>query len=120
VIKLDTESTEPDVLAGARRCIAEHRPWILCEVLAGRTEARLTEVMAPFGYHWYHVTDKIPWTRAQTIVGDQTHRHLMWLFAPQPAGERFWAAVRSYQAALARCTAPPGAATRGVPQAGGA
>lgn len=38
VIKVDTEATEPDVLLGCSETIRKNRPWIICEVLAGRTE----------------------------------------------------------------------------------
>ena len=55
VLKVDTETTEPDVLAGAATTIARHRPWILCEVLHGRRPGELAEVLAPHGYTWYHL-----------------------------------------------------------------
>jgi FkbM family methyltransferase len=108
VVKVDTESTEPDVLIGARRSIERHRPWILCEVLAGRTEERLTEILAPLDYHWYPITDQIPLLPADRIVGDSTYRHLMWMFAPEPPGDDFWAAMRRHEAALATCTVDRG------------
>jgi FkbM family methyltransferase len=104
VMKVDTETTEPDVLAGAAATIAEHRPWILCEVLAGRGEDRLAEVVAPFGYHWFHVTSEVPYTERDTIEGDRTYEHLMYLFTPEVPDERFWAAVRNRTAELAECT----------------
>ncbi|WP_436533792.1 FkbM family methyltransferase [Actinoplanes sp. HUAS TT8] len=104
VMKVDTETTEPDVLAGAAATIAEHRPWILCEVLAGRGEDRLAEVVRPFGYHWYHITSEVPYTLRDTIEGDRTYEHLMWLFAPEEPDERFWAAVRARTAELDECT----------------
>ncbi|MGE5285976.1 MAG: FkbM family methyltransferase [Micromonosporaceae bacterium] len=112
VMKVDTETTEPDVLAGAAATIREHRPWILCEVLAGRVEDRLTEVLAPFGYHWYHVTGEIPYEPADKIAGDETYTNLMWLFAPEEPGEAFWAALREWVAALAECTPERGAELR--------
>lgn len=104
VIKIDTETTEPDVLAGAAGTIAAHRPWILCEVLAGRVETRLTEVLTPFGYHWFHITSEIPYRERDEIVGDPTYEHMMWLFAPNPPAERFWSAVRARAAELTLCT----------------
>ncbi len=104
VMKVDTEITEPDVLAGGAATIAEHRPWILCEVLAGRVEDSLEKVLAPFDYTWYPIADEVPYAEATKIVGDNTHRHLMWLFAPQPPGDDFWTAVRAHTAALAACT----------------
>src|SRR5690606_17488818 len=50
VIKIDTESTEPDVLRGAQQSLTKLRPWIICEVLAGRVEADLMEILRPHGY----------------------------------------------------------------------
>jgi FkbM family methyltransferase len=113
VMKVDTETTEPDVLAGATKTVAEHKPWILCEVLAGRVEERLTEVVTPFGYHWYHVTDHLPYQEATQIVGDKTYEHLMWLFTPEPLGDDFWAALRARTAELAECTPQRGLEIRG-------
>jgi FkbM family methyltransferase len=104
VMKVDTETTEPDVLAGGAQTIATHRPWILCEVLAGRGEDRLAEVVAPFGYHWFHVNSEVPYTERDEIAGDRTYEHLMWLFTPEVPDERFWAAVRTRTAELAGCT----------------
>ncbi|GAA1789647.1 hypothetical protein GCM10009682_09560 [Luedemannella flava] len=104
VLKVDTETTEPDVLAGAERTIARHRPWILCEVLRGRVEERLTRVLAPHGYRWYHITDAVPYQEKQVIAGDPSYRHLMWLFAPVEPDAAFWARLRRHTAALADCT----------------
>src|SRR5215207_9614723 len=36
ILTIDTETTEHLVLRGARRILAEHRPWVFCEVLANR------------------------------------------------------------------------------------
>jgi FkbM family methyltransferase len=108
LIKIDTESTEPDVLEGAADVLREHRPWILCEVLAGRVEAQLMAVLAPHGYCWYHITDEIPYRRTDMIVGDRTYQNLMWLFTPEPPSEAFWAAVRVRASGLAECTAARG------------
>jgi FkbM family methyltransferase len=104
VLKVDTEMTEPDVLAGGARTLAKHRPWILCEVLARRVERRLTEVFAPLDYYWYPITDEVPYQEADEIIGDETHQRLMWLFAPERPPDHFWSAVRAHAAALAECT----------------
>ncbi|WP_328476486.1 FkbM family methyltransferase [Actinoplanes sp. NBC_00393] len=104
VMKVDTETTEPDVLAGGAATILEHRPWILCEVLAGRGEDRLAAVMAQFGYHWFHVTSEVPYQERTEIEGDRTYEHLMWLFTPEVPDERFWAAVRTRTVDLEQCT----------------
>lgn len=41
LMKIDTETTEPEVLLGGRRTLARFRPLIICEVLKGLTEDRL-------------------------------------------------------------------------------
>lgn len=100
VLKIDTESTEPDVLLGAAGTLREHRPWVLCEVLHGRGEDRLMEALAPHGYRWYHITDEVPYRDARLIKGDRTYQDLMWLFAPEEPDESFWSAVADYRARL--------------------
>lgn len=70
LVKIDTESTEPDVLAGARRTLAADHPSIFCEVLphAG-SGARLEAIVFPLGYRAYHLTRDGPRER-QRIAGD--------------------------------------------------
>lgn len=92
LLKIDTESTEPDVLRGGLEVLTRDRPWVICEVLAGRTEAELMRVLAPLGYAWYHITEKQPLRRRKTIVGDPTYRSMNWLFTPEPPGRAFWSA----------------------------
>lgn len=94
VLKVDTESTEPDVFAGAATLLAEHRPWIVCEVLAGRTERGLTAVLEPHGYRWYQITREIPLVPRREIFGDRTHTYTNWLFAPERPDAAYWEVVR--------------------------
>jgi FkbM family methyltransferase len=105
VLKIDTETTEPDVLRGAARLIEQHRPWLLCEVLGNpRYGKAVRDVIEPWDYHWYHITDELPLQPADDILGDPEHRHLMWLFAPEPPGDEFWAACREWREGLAVCS----------------
>jgi len=54
LVKVDTESTEPDVLEGMVFVLKRHRPHIVCEVLAGRAdEGRLEAILRPLGYRFY-------------------------------------------------------------------
>ncbi len=101
VIKIDTETTEPAVLKGARRTLEMHRPWLLVEILAGRTEAALTEVIEPFGYFWYRIESKTPYTRREVLEGDNSQ--MMWLFAPHEVGDDFWAELDRWQALIEAC-----------------
>jgi FkbM family methyltransferase len=100
VLKVDTETTEPDVLAGAAATIARHRPWILCEVLHGRRPGELAEVLAPHGYTWYHLCGDAGQTPVTTLDGDPHHVHLMYLLAPEPVDADFWARTAAWRAAL--------------------
>ena len=73
LVKVDTESTEPDVLGGMVSVLEQHRPHIICEVLAGRAdEGRLEAILRPLGYRFYvlkeggpapadHVRAEAPW-----------------------------------------------------------
>jgi FkbM family methyltransferase len=74
LIKIDTETTEPDVLEGALSTLRRDRPAIVCEVLAGRqTGPRIEELLRPLGYRFYLLTDEGPRQR-ERIEG-----HSKWL-----------------------------------------
>jgi FkbM family methyltransferase len=100
LIKIDTEATEPAVIEGARDVIREFRPWIFCEVLHGRVEEPIMELMRPFGYHWYHLAGDPPYRPRDRIVGDNTYRCLMWLLTPDPVDKEFWARVSAWRVAV--------------------
>ncbi len=84
VLLVDTETTEPDVLQGARELIERHRPAIVCEVLADRTEAPISRIVDEIGYDAWALTDEGIEPRRE-IRGDPHYRHRDWLF--MPAGE---------------------------------
>lgn len=61
LLKIDTESTEPDVLRGAINTIRRDQPVIFCEVLKGRgSEQPLEEILRPLGYRYYLLTPDGP------------------------------------------------------------
>ena len=101
VLKVDTESTEPDVLRGAAEVLAAGRPWIICEVLAGRTEADLAAILEPLGYWWYRIDGPGPLERRHLIEGDPTYAHMNWLFAPEEPSSAFWQAFAGWRSSLA-------------------
>jgi FkbM family methyltransferase len=84
VLLIDTESTEPAVLRGGLRFIERVQPAIICEVLAGRTEDELSELVDRIGYASYALTDTGPVLRSE-VVGDRTYQHRDWLFLPPAA-----------------------------------
>lgn len=87
VVKIDTETTEPDVLAGADEFIRRAEPWIIVEVLAGRTEVELMRVMESYRYHYYHIRGE-SLVESSEIVGDDSYQFRDWLFAPRTLTSR--------------------------------
>lgn len=56
LVKVDTESTEPDVLASLGAILKERRPTVLCEVLVqASTGPQLEQLLGPLGYEYYLV-----------------------------------------------------------------
>lgn len=60
VMKLDTETTEPDVVAGAQDTIKTHRPFIVTEVLTNEVADKLEVFFGPLGYLFFHLRDEEP------------------------------------------------------------
>lgn len=57
LMKIDTESTEPDVLRGALSLLERDHPQMICEVLKDRgSEKPLAEILCPLGYNFYLMT----------------------------------------------------------------
>jgi FkbM family methyltransferase len=102
VLKIDTESTEPEVLRGAARVLATCRPWIICEVLGASTEARLQEILEPYGYVWFQITQENPLVARREIFGDRGGTYRNWLFAPSMPDDAFWQSMRQWRQALTR------------------
>ncbi|HEY6329956.1 MAG TPA: FkbM family methyltransferase [Blastocatellia bacterium] len=85
LVKIDTESTEPQVLRGMALTLRKDRPAIFCEVLQGRgTEHDLEEILGPLGYRYYLLTDRGPVER-ERIQGDP--RWLNYLFIDRDIAE---------------------------------
>lgn len=81
LLKMDTESTEPAVLAGALEAVKRDRPWILCEVLKSRgSERQLEEILGSLGYRFYLLTPD--GLQAKSSVEGHPD-WLNYLFAPQ-------------------------------------
>lgn len=74
LLKVDTETTECQVLRGMRATLERDRPDIFCEVLCGSgTEFALEEILGPLGYRYYHLTPEGP------IRRDHVEGHPTWL-----------------------------------------
>jgi FkbM family methyltransferase len=83
LIKLDTERTEHEVLAGCHATLKRDRPDILCEVWpdAGNS-AQLEAILRPLGYRFYQLRPEGLQPRAE-IIGDEAA--LNYLFTTRTA-----------------------------------
>ncbi|HXF36687.1 MAG TPA: FkbM family methyltransferase [Actinomycetota bacterium] len=83
LMKVDVEGTEEAVFRHGQRFLAERRPDVLCEVLAGVADAeRLGALLAPHGYRWYLVREQelLPRLRIEPHA-----RFRDWLFSMETA-----------------------------------
>ncbi|MEZ5320576.1 MAG: FkbM family methyltransferase [Microthrixaceae bacterium] len=81
LVKIDTESTEPDVLAGLEAIVTRDRPPILCEVLKGRCEPELQVIVGRLGYRTWRLDGDGP-RRFDTVVGNADVEWQNWLLLP--------------------------------------
>jgi FkbM family methyltransferase len=105
VLKIDTETTEPDVLAGGISLLREVRPWLICEVLAGQTEEPLMTILGPLGYEMHQLGPDADHRPVDRIVGDPTYRHRDWLFTPEPLPPAFAVHYAAWRNAIATAEA---------------
>lgn len=105
VVKIDTETTEPDVVRGFMQVLGDARPYVICEVLPKTTEAELEELFGKLGYHAYQITNDIPLVKRREIFGDRTFTFRDWIFAPEPLEADFSQAYRRRRAQIE--TSPP-------------
>lgn len=57
LIKLDTERTEHEVLAGSRETLRRDKPDIICEIWPdANNAAEFESLLKPLGYRYYHLT----------------------------------------------------------------
>jgi FkbM family methyltransferase len=113
VVKIDAETGEPDVLAGSRETLLAHRPWLLLEVLPGRTDEAVAAEMQQWGYTWYRCVGDPPYDAATDLDRRDGTAAPMWLMLPEPATAEFWDRALEWLAAI-RATAQP-VATRHRP-----
>lgn len=80
LMKIDTESTEPQVLAGMLKTIERDHPNIICEVLPDLTEKSIENLLTPLGYSFYRITDR-GLVREERITGDPKFRNYLFTTA---------------------------------------
>lgn len=82
LLKIDTEGTEHEVLQGSKEILLRDEPIIICEVLKGRTEFYLHQILDELGYVYFWISDK-GLVKKKNIEGDPTYRNMNYLFISQ-------------------------------------
>lgn len=103
VIKIDTETTEPDVFRGAIRTISDQRPFIVVEVLpSGGTAEFMNEFLARSGYWAYYINSDLHWRPRRDVSIKRAKTERNWLFAPALVSEMFWTYLAAWRWRLLR------------------
>src|SRR5882672_879944 len=77
LVKIDTETTEPDVLRGMSAILKRDHPDLIFEVLPWlNTDERIDEILCPLDYRYYLLTDNGAQERSH-IRSDQLHRNYL-------------------------------------------
>jgi FkbM family methyltransferase len=78
LMKVDVEDAEGPVLQGMAEVIAEHRPSIIIEILAGGSYRQAAEVLDAVGYDYFHLTSRGRIRKATfaPIEGDRNMNYL--------------------------------------------
>jgi FkbM family methyltransferase len=108
LVKIDVETLESTVLAGALDLIRSARPWIVCELLRPSEDlSGLLREIAGYGYTYHHLAGDPPWpARPPRVVLDEVGGpDRDWLFAPSRPGPRFHATASGWLTAIAACDA---------------
>lgn len=84
LIKLDTERTEHDVLAGSKQILERFRPDVICEVWPDADNVQqLEDLLQPHGYYFYHLMPEGPVKRPRI---EPSVDALNYLFTVRPRG----------------------------------
>ncbi len=115
LMKIDAETFEPEIIAGAQATLAEHRPHVIVEVLnrGGHDHGiEMTAAFAGLGYRFHEISPYAEWVECETITGNADGVHCDWLLSPDPLPHDFGDRFERWEAALAECTADRNRTTR--------
>jgi FkbM family methyltransferase len=107
IVKIDVETFEPQVLAGASDMIRRSRPYIVIEVLnrGGRDHGEeITQAMAEHGYFHYPLVESPEWKSLDVVQGLVSTPHHDWLLAPRPVDDAFLERWTVWRERLTHCS----------------
>lgn len=107
VMKISAATYEPEVIAGARHTISEHRPTLVVEVVHREHDhgALITEAMSGLGYRYYRLAAQPEWNRRRSITSKPGSPHRYWLLTPRDLDYRFVREYRRMAPKVQACTA---------------
>ena len=91
ILKIDVETHEPAVLAGAGETLRTHRPYVVIEVLYRSKRdlgAPIAEAFDGLGYTYYPLDASPDWVPCDRITGRKGEAR-DWLLAPEPLTDEF-------------------------------
>ena len=97
LIKIDAETAEPRVLAGAMNTIDRYRPPIIVEVLNSTIGEQINRLFDGRGYIMYQITPKRIWLGQHRLPDDVSNRHRNWLLSPKPLNSGFGITVDAWR-----------------------
>jgi FkbM family methyltransferase len=107
VVKIDVETHEGAVLAGAATMMARDRPALVVEVLAGRAgrdfAAEVMAAMDGLGYHFYELPTRPTFEPVDGVRSGRSGSR-DWLLTPETLPEDFGHAWERWSERLAACT----------------
>lgn len=83
LMKIDTETTEPEVLAGMAACVAHSKPTLLIEVLSVADRLRLQAFLDENDYACAQVRTSGELLHKDQVEPDPTNTHTNWVFYPR-------------------------------------
>jgi FkbM family methyltransferase len=108
IVKIDAETFEPEILAGGRSVLSNHRPMLIVEVLNRKGHDHGEEMAAEMeglGYSYYRCSTDSDWVPSPTISGDPDGDLRDWLFTVEPLPPGFGRRAQAWADVVARCTA---------------
>lgn len=108
IVKIDTETFEPQVLTGATETLRTHHPLLVVEVLHRKGHDHgedLMKVVEGLGYRYHDINPYSEWSPESKISGDPSGGERDWLLTRDPLPDDFLHRFERWQAALSECTA---------------
>jgi FkbM family methyltransferase len=81
LIKIDTETTEAEVIRGGLTTIGRFRPVIVCEVINKKVGQDIQALLSPLNYCFFHLTSQGP-VKTASIHPDPSLHDMNFLFLP--------------------------------------